>query len=54
MRDVAHGLIVKASIGETRTEADYLRHIQELIATDPDALKWHLVMDCLNTHQSES
>lgn len=34
--------------------ADYLRHIQELIATDPDALKWHLVMDCLNTHQSES
>jgi hypothetical protein len=25
-----------------------------LIATDPKATQWHLVMDCLNTHQSES
>ncbi len=24
------------------------------IATDPEAVKWHLMMDCLNTHQSES
>lgn len=33
--------------------ADYLAHIRQLIATDPNATKWHLVMDCLNTHQSE-
>lgn len=52
--DVAQGRIVEATVGERRTEADYLRHIQQLIATDPEAAKWHLVMDCLNIHQSES
>jgi hypothetical protein len=52
--DVATGRIVKASVGDTRTEADYLAHLKSLIATDPKATQWHLVMDCLNTHQSES
>jgi transposase len=28
--------------------------VQQTIATDPKAQKWHLIMDCLNTHQSES
>ena len=36
------------------TVADYLTHVQRTIATDPDAVKWHLVMDCLNIHRSES
>jgi DDE superfamily endonuclease len=52
--DVAKGQVIGASVGDTRTEADYLAHVQQTIATDPDAVKWHLVMDCLNTHQSES
>jgi hypothetical protein len=52
--DVATGRIAKASVGDTRTEADYLAHLKSLIATDPKATQWHLVMDCLNTHQSES
>lgn len=52
--DVAQGRIVEATIGGGRTEADYLHHVQQLIATDPKAVKWHLVMDCLNIHQSES
>jgi putative transposase len=52
--DVAQGRIIEASVGDTRTETDYLNHIQTLIATDPKATKWHLVMDCLNIHQSES
>lgn len=52
--DVASGQVVQASVGDTRTEADYLAHVRDLIATDPNAIKWHLVMDCLNTHQSES
>lgn len=52
--DVAQGRIVQATVGDTRTELDYLSHIENLIARDPDAVKWHLVMDCLNTHQSES
>jgi len=34
--------------------ADYLEHVKQTVATDPQANKWHLVMDCLNTHQSES
>jgi hypothetical protein len=41
-------------VGDTRTEADFLAHLEALIATDPKATQWHLVMDCLNTHQSES
>lgn len=52
--DVATGQVIKATVGDTRTEADYLRHAQQLLATDPNTSKWHLVMDCLNTHQSES
>lgn len=52
--DVASGQVVPGSVGDTRTEADYLAHVRDLIATDPNAIKWHLVMDCLNTHQSES
>jgi transposase len=24
------------------------------VESDPNAKKWHLIMDCLNTHQSES
>ena len=46
--------LVQASVGDTRTEVDYLSHVQYLIASDPNPIKWHLVMDCLNTHQSES
>ncbi|NBD17962.1 MAG: IS630 family transposase [Cyanobacteria bacterium] len=52
--DVAQGRIVEATVGDRRTETDYLSHVQQLIATDPKAVKWHLVMDCLNIHQSES
>lgn len=52
--DVAQGSIVAASVGDSRTETDYLNHVQQLIATDSKACKWHLVMDCLNIHQSES
>ena len=52
--DIAQGRVVEASVGDTRTESDYLTHVQQLIATDPQANEWHLVMDCLNIHQSES
>ena len=52
--DVAIGHVISASVGDTRTEGDYLAHMQQTVATDPDATQWHLIMDCLNTHQSES
>ncbi|MEH2103198.1 MAG: transposase [Nostoc sp.] len=52
--DVATGQIVKPTCGDSRTEIDFISHIQQTIHTDPNAKKWHLIMDCLNTHQSES
>jgi hypothetical protein len=52
--DVASGRVTQATVGDTRTEIDYLMHIQATLEKAPNAVKWHLVMDCLNTHQSES
>ena len=52
--DVTSSQVIHPSVGDTRTENDYLTHVQQTIATHPDAMKWHLIMDCLNTHQSES
>ncbi|MGH7751985.1 MAG: transposase [Gemmatimonadales bacterium] len=52
--DVAAGKVVTPSCGPTRTEADFLAHIEQTVASDPTAPKWHLVTDNLNTHLSES
>lgn len=52
--DVATGKIVESSCGVSRTEIDLAVHIRQLIDSNPNATKWHLIMDCLNTHQSES
>jgi len=52
--DVATGKIVEPTCSDTRTEVDFALHIRRTIETDPDAKKWDLIMDCLNTHQSES
>jgi putative transposase len=51
--NVATGQVPVPSIGATRTEADFVAHIAQTIATDPDA-KWTFVLDQLNTHQSET
>jgi hypothetical protein len=53
-RDVATGQVVAPSCGPTRTEADFLAHIQGVVASDPGATRWHFVVDNLNTHQSAS
>jgi hypothetical protein len=52
--DVVTGRVIEPSWGPTRTEEDALVHLQQLIASDPKATKWHLVLDNLNIHQSES
>jgi transposase len=52
--DVVSGQVVAPSMGPTRTEADFLAHVQQLVATDPEARKWHLVLDNLNIHKSVS
>ncbi len=53
-RDVVTGQIVAPACGPTRTEADFLAHLQAVIAMQPQATRWHVVCDQLNTHQSES
>jgi hypothetical protein len=52
--DVATGQVIAPSCGPTRTEADFLAHIRQTVASDPAATKWHFVVDNLNTHCSES
>ena len=53
-RDVVTGQVIAPSLGPTRTEADFLAHVQGVVATDPHARQWHFVMDNLNIHQSEA
>ena len=50
--EVATGKIVAPTIGPTRTEEDFVAHIQRLIATHPDG-QWIIIGDQLNTHKSE-
>lgn len=47
------GWIIAPPLGPTPTEADFLAHVQQTVATDPEA-GWVVVVDNLNTHQSES
>jgi transposase len=53
-RDVVTGQIIAPSVGPTRTEADFVAHVQHVIASDPTAHRWHFVVDNLNIHQSET
>jgi transposase len=52
--EVATGQIGMVSVGPTRTEEDYVRHIQRTVEADPAVKRWHFVVDNLNIHQSES
>jgi transposase len=46
--------VLAPSAGPTRTEADFLAHVQGVVATDPTARRWHLVVDNLDIHRSAS
>jgi hypothetical protein len=52
--DVVTGQVIEPTFGPTRNEADCLAHLQRLIASDPTATKWRILVDNLNTHQSET
>jgi putative transposase len=52
--DVVTGDVIEPSWGPTRTEEDALAHLHRLIASDPTATRWHLMLDNLNIHQSEA
>lgn len=51
--DVVTGKAILPSLGPTRTEEDFARHIERTLDTDPDAV-WIFVLDQLNTHKSEA
>ena len=51
--DVATGEVF-GEVGETRTENDFARFIDNLFKNQPNCNKFHLVADNLNTHVSES
>lgn len=53
-RDVVTGQVVAPFCGPTRTEADFLAHAQNVVATDPTTRRWHFAVDNLDTHRSES
>ncbi|MBW4667981.1 MAG: transposase [Cyanomargarita calcarea GSE-NOS-MK-12-04C] len=52
--NVVTGQIIHPTCGDTRTEEDFAQNIRKMVESDLDAQKWNLIMDCLNTHQSES
>lgn len=49
--DVATGKVVSPSIGPTRSEADFVAHIDRTVDTDPGE-SWVFVSDQLDTHRS--
>ena len=51
--EVATGQVITPSLGPTRTEEDFARHLRLTIESDPQA-QWIFVMDQLNIHKSES
>jgi transposase len=53
-RDVVSGEVLAPFCGATRTEEDFLAHLQAVVGTDPKASRWHVVCDNLNIHQSEA
>jgi transposase len=50
---VTTGELLAPTLGPTRTEIDFARHIEQTVATDP-AGSWVFVVDNLNIHGSES
>ncbi len=53
-RAVVSGQLVAPYAAPTRTEADFLAHVQAVVASDPSATEWHFVVDNLDTHRSAS
>lgn len=49
--DVVTGQMFAETIGPTRTEEDFVAHVQQTVASDPN-VKWVFVVDNLNVHWS--
>lgn len=51
--EIATGQVIAPTIGPTRTEEDFLNHVTQTVATNPEG-DWVFIVDQLNTHQSAS
>lgn len=51
--EVATGQVITPSLGPTRTEEDFARHLAKTIDTDLEA-RWIFVLDQWNFHKSEA
>ena len=49
---IATGRMIAPSIGATRTEEDFVKHLEQTLRTNPKAV-WIFILDQLNTHKSE-
>lgn len=52
-REVATGQVVAPFAAPTRAEEDFALSVVLAVCTHPGAVRWHFVVDNLNTHQSE-
>ncbi|MGO9485391.1 MAG: transposase [Rhodomicrobium sp.] len=43
----------QGSVGDSRTEADFVAYLEALFATGEPAARWKMICDNLNTHVSE-
>jgi len=50
---VVTGQVISPTVHDTRTEEDFVKHVERTVATDP-ASGWVIVTDQLNIHQSEA
>lgn len=53
-RDVVSGQVAEPTMGPTRKEEDFVRHIADLVNSEPHVTRWHFAVDNLNIHCSES
>jgi putative transposase len=52
--NVVTGRVEEHSYGDARTEEDFVNHVRRTVESDLSVIHWHLVVDNLNIHQSES
>lgn len=53
-RDVVTGQVIAPYSGPKRKEEDFLAHVQEVVASEVEAKRWHFVVDNLDIHRSAS
>ena len=49
--DVVTGEMISPTLGPTRTEKDFVTHIEQTVGGDPDG-EWIVIVDSLNIHWS--